>query len=154
SAAFLASSRDVFSFDAGGLFPVRSTKESGLQQVRMGVTAGLGVPVKCTVELEKTEGEPILQVPYHIGISPTQLPLRRCLLPWARPAGTKEAPVVARVPELEGGSWARGREVFFSDEAVCAKCHVVGGRGGRIGPDLSNLIHRDYASVLKDIREP
>ena len=25
---------------------------------------------------------------------------------------------------------------------------------GRGGPDLSNLVHRDYASVLKDIVEP
>jgi len=156
SAAFLASSKDVFSFDAGGLFPVRSTKESGLEQVRMGVTAELGVPVKCAVELEKAAGEPILQVPYQIGIIPTQrpLPLRRFLLPWARPTGAKEEPVVMRAPELEGGNWVRGRDVFFSDEAACAKCHVVGGRGGLIGPDLSNLIHRDYASVLKDIREP
>ncbi|HKB41281.1 MAG TPA: ThuA domain-containing protein, partial [Gemmataceae bacterium] len=82
------------------------------------------------------------------------LPLRRFQVPWARPAGSKEEPVVVRIPELEGGSWTRGREVFHSDEAACAKCHVVGGQGGRIGPDLSNLIHRDYVSVLKDIREP
>jgi putative heme-binding domain-containing protein len=30
----------------------------------------------------------------------------------------------------------------------------VRGQGGTIGPDLSNLVHRDYASVLRDIREP
>jgi putative heme-binding domain-containing protein len=28
------------------------------------------------------------------------------------------------------------------------------GEGGVIGPDLSNLVHRDYASVVKDILEP
>ena len=28
------------------------------------------------------------------------------------------------------------------------------GEGGVIGPDLSNLTHRDYASVLKDIVQP
>ena len=28
------------------------------------------------------------------------------------------------------------------------------GQGGKIGPDLTNLIYRDYASVLRDIREP
>src|SRR5262249_54045969 len=28
------------------------------------------------------------------------------------------------------------------------------GLGGKIGPDLTNLTHRDYASVLKDVREP
>ncbi len=29
-----------------------------------------------------------------------------------------------------------------------------GGRGGDIGPDLSNLVHRDYASVYRDIHTP
>src|SRR5262249_45924418 len=33
-------------------------------------------------------------------------------------------------------------------------CHQVARQGGKIGPDLSNLIHRDYDSVLRDIREP
>ncbi len=28
------------------------------------------------------------------------------------------------------------------------------GEGSAVGPDLSNLVHRDYASVLRDIREP
>ena len=28
------------------------------------------------------------------------------------------------------------------------------GRGGRIGPDLSNLIHRDYESVMRDVHAP
>lgn len=28
------------------------------------------------------------------------------------------------------------------------------GRGGQLGPDLSNLIHRDYHSVLRDITSP
>ena len=32
--------------------------------------------------------------------------------------------------------------------------YKLGGEGGSIGPDLSNLIFRDYASVLKDIIEP
>jgi putative heme-binding domain-containing protein len=79
--------------------------------------------------------------------------LHRFLLPWAemKPAA---AEVAREVPQLEGGSWARGREVFFGDEAQCAKCHRVNGVGGAIGPDLSNLIHRDYDSVLRDIRFP
>jgi putative heme-binding domain-containing protein len=44
--------------------------------------------------------------------------------------------------------------VFFGDQAQCSKCHRVRGEGGRIGADLSNLVHRDYASVLRDIRTP
>jgi putative heme-binding domain-containing protein len=58
------------------------------------------------------------------------------------------------IPELEGGNWARGRRVFFSKQAACSQCHTVGGEGGAIGPDLSNLPHRDYHSVLRDIAEP
>src|SRR5262249_13832304 len=56
-------------------------------------------------------------------------------------------------PELEGGNWLRGRRLFHG-EATCGKCHSIRGQGGKIGPDLTNLIHRDYASVLKDVREP
>ncbi len=87
---------------------------------------------------------------------PRPLPLRRLLLPWADPnirALGREA-VAARPPELAGGSWARGQAVFDGDEAGCAKCHAIHGRGGDLGPDLSNLAHRDYASVLRDITDP
>ena len=44
--------------------------------------------------------------------------------------------------------------MFFSERFACGKCHKVGDAGGAIGPDLSNLIHRDYESVLKDIVKP
>src|SRR5262249_36954784 len=82
------------------------------------------------------------------------LPLRRILLPWAKVKKQTEAVAERVVPELKGGSWTRGRDVFFSEQAQCSKCHTVRGRGSDIGPDLSNLVHRDYESVLRDIREP
>ena len=58
------------------------------------------------------------------------------------------------IPELKGGDWARGRALFYGEAAKCSTCHKVRGRGGEIGPDLSNLIHRDYASVYRDIHTP
>lgn len=80
------------------------------------------------------------------------LPLRRVLLPAAQPY---VAVAVAKpVPELAGGDWERGRRLFFGEPAACSKCHRLGGEGGEIGPNLSNLIYRDYASVLRDITEP
>ncbi len=87
---------------------------------------------------------------------PRPLALRRVLLPWANvdAAALGKEPVAVRPPELEGGSWARGRAVFFSDEAACSRCHTIHGRGGDSAPDLSNLVHRDYASVLRDITYP
>jgi putative heme-binding domain-containing protein len=83
------------------------------------------------------------------------LPLRRVRLPWstARPATTELAARPA-IPELQGGDWLRGRHIYSAEPAACAKCHTLRGRGARIGPDLGNLPHRDYASVLRDILQP
>lgn len=84
---------------------------------------------------------------------PRPLALHRMLVPWAV-RNPKIETVERTVPELEGGSWARGRKVFFSEQAACAKCHTIHGQGGGIGPDLSNLVHRDYHSVHRDIEQP
>ena len=86
---------------------------------------------------------------------PRPMPLRRLLLPWADASGkATDTIVVTRPPELKGGSWARGYREFFSDQAACSKCHNLYHRGGNIGPDLANLVHRDYASVVRDITHP
>lgn len=79
---------------------------------------------------------------------------RRFLLPWASLERRLESVEAPEIPELKGGDWARGRALFSGEEARCSTCHSVRGHGGRIGPDLSNLIHRDYASVLRDIHTP
>lgn len=85
---------------------------------------------------------------------PRPLPLRRFLLPWVQ-RSTEGAPeVVLKIAEIEGGSWGRGRRVFHSEAAGCFKCHSFHGNVGRIGPDLNNLVHRDYASVMRDIVTP
>lgn len=83
-------------------------------------------------------------------------PLHRLVLPWAVPAGSLAEPQLEKraIPELAGGSWARGRKLFFSETALCSRCHRIRGEGEAIGPDLSNLLHRDYASVLRDVVEP
>jgi putative heme-binding domain-containing protein len=85
------------------------------------------------------------------------LPLRRLFVPWAsrKSPSSEQPPEIAALPkELEGGSWGRGRKIFFGEKANCGKCHRVGSEGGHIGPNLSNLIHRDYASVTRDILQP
>ena len=86
---------------------------------------------------------------------PRALPLRRIFLPWVRPAGAEAVATGPRqIPEIAGGDWARGKKLFFGEQPGCYKCHQIGGQGGKIGPDLSVLVSRDYASVLKDIVEP
>ncbi len=58
----------------------------------------------------------------------------------------------SRAAHKPDGDWQHGRDLFT--ELQCVKCHRVRGEGGIVGPDLSNLIHRDPVSVLRDIREP
>ena len=57
------------------------------------------------------------------------------------------------IPEIEGGNWERGRDLFFG-KAACFACHVIRGKGHAVGPDISNAPHRDYASVMRDIIDP
>ena len=77
--------------------------------------------------------------------------VRRFLLPFAEPAPA-DLPE-EEIPELSGGDWEKGR-ALFNGKAVCSTCHNLRGEGVEVGPDLNNLIHRDYAGVLRDIVDP
>ncbi len=81
------------------------------------------------------------------------VPLGALLLPWAAPHRAPPT-VETEKTELAGGDFERGRALFYGGKAVCATCHQVRGAGSTLGPDLSNLAHRDATSVLRDIREP
>lgn len=107
--------------------------------------------------IEVVLSRPALEVTWHTAEDPRPraLQLRRILLPWAKPYEADSFQTGPReVPEIAGGDWQRGREIFFNDRSACYKCHTVRGEGGKIAPDLSNLVHRDYASVMKDILQP
>ncbi len=116
--------------------------------------AGGWVPLEIT--LPTGAGEAVLAATWSTAedTRPRAWPLRRFLLPWARPATETVAAAAPERPELAGGDWRRGHQVFFGAAAACSACHQVRGEGGVVGPDLTNLVHRDYASVLKDILEP
>lgn len=123
-------------------------------EIRVTVKPGENPWMPVEVQLKTGDGEPRLDVWWFTAEDsrPRPLPLRRVLLPWAKQYVA--AALVNHTPELDGGDWQRGRKIFFSEQAACFKCHQIGGEGGEIGPNLSNLIYRDYASVLKDITEP
>ena len=108
------------------------------------------------LKLEKPAGDLALTMTWSTSDDPRPraFPLRRFFVPWAqREAQTIIADEERRIPELDGGHWLSGRNLFFS-KAACFVCHSINGAGGKVGPDLSNLRFRDYASVLRDIREP
>jgi putative heme-binding domain-containing protein len=80
----------------------------------------------------------------------------RMLLPWAGAAEATRAPSKEETfpADYAGGDWLRGRAVFHGEAARCSRCHSIRGEGGTIGPDLSNLVERDFESVLRDVSQP
>jgi putative heme-binding domain-containing protein len=147
-------------FKAGGKLKLKA----GVPEKRIGpnefqITTisreGQWIPVELTLATGTKDAA--LDVSWHTDEDPRPraLPLRRVLLPWATPPTDEPpAPSVRQIPEIAGGSWQSGKHIFYSEQPGCFKCHQVAGQGGKIGPDLSNLIYRDYSSVLKDIVEP
>lgn len=79
--------------------------------------------------------------------------LSRFSVPWALSTTEPKTRGASFVRSDVHGRWLPGRRVFFS-EAGCATCHTIRGEGMALGPDLSNLTHRDRESVLHDIIKP
>ncbi len=133
-----------------------SVSRAGRNRVSLAVTGPRG-PIPVEIELATGRGEPRLEVHWFTNEDrrPRALPLRRTTLPWSV-TGTEThlAETNLKLPELHGGNWKRGEALFSSPETACSRCHQVRGQGSKLGPDLSNLIFRDYESVLRDIREP
>jgi putative heme-binding domain-containing protein len=115
---------------------------------------GTYLPLEVTLTSDR---DPELSFAYFTAEDPRfrPLPLERFVMPWVEPqAGEAETIARPHHSELTGGSWARGRVIFTSEQALCSKCHKAHDPGGEIGPSLANLRHRDYASVLRDITQP
>jgi len=61
---------------------------------------------------------------------------------------------VQQPPAAPVGDRARGETLFFST-ARCSTCHIVGGRGGRLGPELTTVgSARSRAYLVDSIRQP
>ena len=105
-----------------------------------------------------------LELSYSYGHDPGERPFGpgQLLVPWfhgefGRPTiSSAEVAALAddKTLQLAGGDYERGRGLFFGDKLKCANCHRIRSEGQTLGPDLSNLVARDAASVLRDIKEP
>jgi putative heme-binding domain-containing protein len=148
---FTAGSR--LSLRAGGAGRAEPTGETS---ARLTATTAADSPtVPFTLSLATGPRPPSLSVTWSTTDDPRPraLPLRRILMPWVTPTELSDGPP-APAAEIAGGDWEAGRRLFFGPKLNCAGCHAIRGEGGKVGPELTNLIHRDYASVLKDIRQP
>lgn len=135
--------------------PSTETKSSGLPWIPLEIRIETGL--RSARDPDRTGARPLeLNVTCTTKDDPRPRLLTpdRFLLPWARPRGSSPLPAASPDPRLAGGDWNRGRELFYGTQAQCGKCHAVAGIGGSIGPDLTNLIHRDYDSVLRDVTRP
>ena len=62
--------------------------------------------------------------------------------------------VELKAPAKPLGNAAHGKELFFGD-ANCSLCHMVEGKGGRLGPDLTAVGgSRTRESIIDSVRNP
>lgn len=77
---------------------------------------------------------------------------QRLYVPWASEKSAAPGAPIAERTDVKG-NWLAGRRLYFG-EAACFTCHAIRGEGMAFGPDLTNLVHRDRDSVIKDIVQP
>ncbi|HEY4766952.1 MAG TPA: c-type cytochrome [Candidatus Sulfotelmatobacter sp.] len=59
-----------------------------------------------------------------------------------------------KVPANAKGNAARGKDLFYGD-ANCSLCHMVAGKGGRLGPDLTAVGgSRTREAIIDSVRNP
>jgi putative heme-binding domain-containing protein len=62
--------------------------------------------------------------------------------------------VEKKVSAAETGDAAHGKELFYG-AAACGTCHMVHGKGGRLGPDLSSVgSSRSLEALVESMRNP
>jgi cytochrome c oxidase cbb3-type subunit 3 len=62
--------------------------------------------------------------------------------------------VQLRAPAQPAGDSAHGRQLFYGD-ANCSGCHMVEGKGGRLGPDLTAVgMARAADAIVDSVRNP
>jgi cytochrome c oxidase cbb3-type subunit 3 len=62
--------------------------------------------------------------------------------------------VRVKAPAQPMGNAAHGKELFYGS-AACSTCHMIQGKGGRLGPDLSTTgSARSTSYLVESIREP
>ncbi len=62
--------------------------------------------------------------------------------------------VEVKAPEKPIGNAAHGKQLFYGD-ANCSLCHMVEGKGGRVGPELTEVGEsRTPAAIIDSVRNP
>ena len=91
-----------------------------------------------------------------LAFTEAKLDLPREILPAANPKPTDRQEWMDQLNRGRDADPAAGRRVFFHPNGPgCFKCHIVDGRGGRVGPDLSRAIGTmNRIQLIQSILEP
>ena len=113
------------------------------------LTTGDWVHGGSDAQIAKTisEGVPGTEMPANATLSDDEVWM---LIAYLRTLSAPGGPVADR------GDPARGEQLFWAaGGANCGRCHMVGGRGGRLGPVLSRIgASRSAAALEREIRRP
>ena len=148
-----ASAKLPFEFSLGTLTTRSHLTEGGFAAELQFVAGDPPVPFRISCETGPRAAEIHVSGSNELNPALRPLPLTAFLLPWSPPP-LKSAPFEEGKTDLTGGDYERGRNLFIGEQLKCATCHRLRGEGGTLGPDLSNLVHRDAGSVLHDLKEP
>ncbi len=136
--------------------PAEAKNEMGTYRARL-VAEGIGEPVELSMTLKTSQTPKALSIQTTLKTDGDDAsgPLKatQLSLPWV-PTPPSASSEDAGMIKLEGGDPKRGLVVFYSEEAKCAVCHKVGGKGGEIGPDLSKIGVHDKAWIYRSIFAP
>jgi len=72
-------------------------------------------------------------------------------------AGSQSAATTVAFKPYLPGDPEKGKEIFFDPDSKtpCAKCHTVAGKGGKVGPELTNVAGtRDIPYIIQSVLEP
>jgi cytochrome c oxidase cbb3-type subunit 3 len=59
-----------------------------------------------------------------------------------------------KAPAKSVGNAGRGKDLFYGD-ANCSLCHMIEGKGGRLGPELTAVGgSRTHAAIIDSVRDP
>jgi putative heme-binding domain-containing protein len=104
-----------------------------------------------------SDGRPFtLKVSYRVADEKADHPLgrERLMVPWAPILSDPATAAPLAVPDLSGGDPARGQAIFAGVQARCEQCHAFRGRGGAVGPDLTEIGSKGRAEIYRDIAAP
>jgi putative heme-binding domain-containing protein len=119
--------------------------------------ASAGTPIFLTITCRTgaDDREFSLKASYRAGEEKRVYAIKReqLILPWAF-VPPPPAPATLFVPDLSGGDPARGQTIFAGEQARCALCHTFRGKGGQVGPDLTEIGKKGRAELYRAIAAP